>query len=400
MWEKVNLQKVIYKPISGEWGDEGDSIKIIRTTNFTNSGRLHLHEVVTRDINLEKVNKKKLVKGDTIIEKSGGSPTQPVGRVVYFNEDDLYLCNNFTSVIRPKENVNGKYLFWFLFNNHVSKRTLKYQNKTTGIINLKLENYINEIEIPLPPLPIQQKIATILDKADELRRKDKDLQAKYDELVQAIFIDMFGDPVKNEKGWDIVSFGMLIDVITDYHANGSYKILNENVKLKNTEDFALMVRTTDLENENFIKDCIYLNEVEYNFLKKTKVFGGEIIISKIGSAGKVYMMPNLNRPVTLGMNCFLIRLNSTVDKTFLYSQLKSKYGESEINKRIFGAVTKTITKDAVRNIPLLLPPLHLQQSFARKIELINQLKAQINTEKSEELFQSLLQKAFKGELFS
>src|SRR5690606_37928501 len=75
-----------------------------------------------------------------------------------------------------------------------------------GVQNLNV-SVVRKYEIPLPPLPVQEKIAAILDKADELRRKDQELQKKYDELAQAIFIDMFGDPVKNEKGWEVMRLG-------------------------------------------------------------------------------------------------------------------------------------------------------------------------------------------------
>src|SRR5690606_17622850 len=71
-------------------------------------------------------------------------------------------------------------------------------------------NKLKNLEIPLPPLPVQEKIAAILDKADALRRKDQELLKKYDELAQAIFIDMFGDPVKNEKGWEVKSIDQLV----------------------------------------------------------------------------------------------------------------------------------------------------------------------------------------------
>ena len=147
-YETVKLKKIIDGPFSGEWGNSEGTINVLRTTNFNNDGSLNLSEVVKRNISEKKIVQKSLKPGDIIIEKSGGSPNQPVGRVVYFNvENDIFLCNNFTSAIRPKNTVYSKYLFWFLFNNHLSGNTLKYQNKTTGIINLQLDRYINEIEI-------------------------------------------------------------------------------------------------------------------------------------------------------------------------------------------------------------------------------------------------------------
>lgn len=259
----------------------------------------------------------------------------------------------------------------------------------------------SQIQIPLPPLPTQQKIAAILDKADELRQYNKQLKKKYDALTQSLFLDMFGDPVKNEKGWKIDSFGSYINVLTDYHANGSYESLKEVVELKDEKDFALMVRTTDLEKNNFEDDVKYISEEAYNFLTKSKVFGNEIIINKIGSAGNVYLMPSLNRPVSLGMNAFLLRFNENeLNVLFTYFLLKTKYCESEIQKRVKGAVTKTIRKDAIREIPIIVPPIDLQNQFAERVQLIETQKQQAHEAlaKSEDLFQSLLQRAFKGEL--
>src|SRR5690606_19284737 len=92
--------------------------------------------------------------------------------------------------------LSGKFLFWYL----ESMSNIIRSQRTGATIPHINGNALKNIEIPLPPLPVQEKIAAILDKADELRRKDQELQKKYDELAQAIFIDMFGDPVKNEKG--------------------------------------------------------------------------------------------------------------------------------------------------------------------------------------------------------
>jgi len=136
------IQDLISAKISGEWGIDPVSdnfVKVLRTTNFSNEGRLNLSSVVEREIDEVKVQKKKLQYGDIIIEKSGGSPNQPVGRVVFFDIDDgnTYLCNNFTSILRPCDKVFPRYLFYCLFALHLRKKTLAYQNKTTGIINLQ-----------------------------------------------------------------------------------------------------------------------------------------------------------------------------------------------------------------------------------------------------------------------
>jgi type I restriction enzyme S subunit len=302
------------------------------------------------------------------------------------------------SAIRCSDAIALPFLLHFLRYNEE-----KIADKGTGsTFKAITQKELRVLQIPLPPLSVQQKIAAILDAADALKQKDQALIAKYDELTQSLFLDMFGDPVNNPKGWDKGEFGSFIDVLTDYHANGSYEVLKKNVVLKNTEDYALMVRTTDLEHNNFSKDVIHISKHAYDYLKKSKVFGGEIIVSKIGSAGKVFMMPHLGKPVSLGMNAFLLRFNKNLNNVFVYYLLISKFGEMEIGKRIKGAVTKTIRKDALREINIIAPPITLQNQFAERIQAIEYQKqqAQATLQKSEDLFNCLLQKAFKGELVS
>jgi type I restriction enzyme S subunit len=395
------LEDLIEKPMSGEWGVGEGSINVIRTANFTNSGKINFANIVGRDVPANIVEAKKLQVQDIIIEKSGGSPTQPVGRVVFFEADGLFLCNNFTSILRPiKSVVYPKYLHYILFCNHKFGFVRKHQNKTTGIINLQLPKYVKNTKIPLPSLAEQKQIAEILDAADSLRQKDQQLIEHYTALSQSLFLDMFGDPVTNPMGWKQSNFGAFISILTDYHANGSYEVLKKNVELKREKDYALMVRTTDLEKNNFSEDVIYISRHAYDYLNKSKVFGGEIIVSKIGSAGKVFLMPNLDIPVSLGMNAFLLRFDSRLNNLFTYFLLTSKFGEREIAKRIKGAVTKTIRKDALREICIIVPPIEVQNQFAERIAIIEQqkLQAQANLAKSEDLFNSLLQLAFKGEL--
>ena len=176
---KYKLADIFEKPISGEWGEElreGEKgTKVIRTTNFTNLGRLDLNNIVERKIDLEKFQNKVLKLGDIIIEKSGGSPTQPVGRTVIFDVDsnEKYICNNFTAILRPINNVYPKYVLYLLKDLYNRKQVIKFQNKTTGIINLKLNDYLLNTEITLPKLEIQKKIANLLDKSQELIDKRK-----------------------------------------------------------------------------------------------------------------------------------------------------------------------------------------------------------------------------------
>ena len=90
--------------------------------------------------------------------------------------------------------------------------------------------------------------------------------------------------------WPTERLGNLLSVLTDYHANGSYKKLKENVTLLDQPDYAVMIRTTNFEKGDFLDDLRFINEHSYNFLRKSKVFPGDILMNKIANPGTVYRM--------------------------------------------------------------------------------------------------------------
>lgn len=221
------INDLISDKISGEWGLEPTSnkcVNVIRSTNFTNEGKINFSNTVQREISESKVNRKKLQNGDIIIEKSGGSPNQAVGRVVFFENtnDQTFLCNNFTSILRPSDQVFSKYLFYNLFLLHLEGKTLSYQNKTTGILNLQLDRYIKTEKIPLPSLEEQKRIVKILDTADALRQKRKLAITLLDDYIKSVFLDLFGDPITNPKGWEFKKIKHFFHVQGGFAFNSSH----------------------------------------------------------------------------------------------------------------------------------------------------------------------------------
>lgn len=162
LFKKLPVSQIILSPISGEWGKDdlaGDGTPVLRTTNFTDFGEINYSDVVTRKIDNKKIIQKSLKNNDIIIEKSGGSDIKPVGRVVRFiKKNKTYLTNNFTAILRINSNVKilPIYLFVFLFINYINNGTKKYNSKTTGIHNLKLNDYLNETIIPIPDMLKQE----------------------------------------------------------------------------------------------------------------------------------------------------------------------------------------------------------------------------------------------------
>ncbi len=201
----AKLIEITGKALSGEWGTDdetGEGIPVLRTTNFTNEGIVDYSNVVTRIITKKNIDEKYLCRGDIIIEKSGGSDKQPVGRVIYFDgPENMYLFNNFTGLLRVKDKNawNPKYVFYSLYANYRRGGTRPFENKTTGLHNLKTDDYVSRYEVVYANIEQQKDICEHLDRVSEIiRLRQKELE-KLDELIKARFVEMFGDPVSNSK---------------------------------------------------------------------------------------------------------------------------------------------------------------------------------------------------------
>lgn len=316
-----------------------------------------------------------------------------IGNIGKLTINKVEACSNqqITALCPIIGNIKIEYLYYYL------STTQKYltsiaNNAVVPIIN---NGTMKELEIPLPPLHIQEKIAEILDKADELRRKDQELQAKYDQLAQAIFIDMFGDPVKNEKGWEVKRLEEVVSFKTgpfgsllhkeDYIENG-VPVINPThiIDSKIQSDFNFSV-----SNEKFLE------------LKAYTVKHNDILIGRRGEMGRCGIVNESMLPMLCGTGCFIISNTEKVLKSsYLHKVMISDSVKEYLNHEAIGVTMKNLNTKILKNLIISIPPIHLQEEFAKKIEIINQLKAQTNAVKSEELFQSLLQKAFKGELVS
>ncbi len=333
---------------------------------------------------------------DTLLVKDGAT----TGKCAFYrNEYKEATVNEHVFILRANNLILPKFLYYVITSDKFQNKIKSNIKGIIGGINLSIKN----LEIVIPDkLAEQQEIVQVLDTMSNIIRLREECISHAQDLIPALFQEMFGDLDCNNS-YKKVLFGDIITVLTDYHANGSYEKLKEHVTLLDNPDYALMVRTTDLEKNNFIDNVKYISQSAYEFLEKSKIYGGEIIINKIGSAGNVYLMPKLNRPVSLGMNAFLIRIDEKcANNIFIYNLLTSSYGKKIIQEKVSGAVTKTITKHSIRSLKLYLPPVEQQELFAEKAQ---EIEAYIKTQQAElenakQMFQSLLHHAFTGKLTS
>lgn len=276
--------------------------------------------------------------------------------------------------------VNAEYLRYCLEcrNQDMFSRFVKRGSRQGKTIDLK--RWLT-YEIPVYDENRQQEIVDRLNQISELIEKRQEQLVQLSELVKSRFIELFGDPASNSPKWDTGRLGDYMTTLTDFSANGSYALLDSQVVMYDEPHYAIMVRTTDLETGDFKNGVKYIDQKAYELLGKSKLFGGEMIMNKIGSAGKIYLMPHIETPASLGRNAFMFRFDQRVNIVFLYALLTSEYGTAEIQQHVRGAVTKTITKESTRSIRIIVPPIELQEQFAAFVEQTDKSKYYSITER-------------------
>ena len=331
--------------------------------------------------------------GDFIVASSGIKVEYIDKKMGFIDRSMLPLCMN-TSTIRFKvlnpEELRIRYFMYYLKSMHFKGQLFKL---ITGSAQLNYgPSHLKQMKMPLINIDKQDEIINNLDILQRIIDARHEELLKLDELIKARFVELFGDLKTNEKGFTKAPMGEYMTLLTDFSSNGSYKTLDSGVTMYDEPNYAWMVRTTDLESGD-MSSIKYIDEKAYELLSKSKIYGGEIIMNKIGSAGKVYLMPEIDMPASLGRNAFMFRYDDRINVRFLYEQLVSEYGQAEIQQYVRGAVTKTITKDDARSVLIIVPKKELQDEYAEFVKQVDKSKVAVEKalDETQTLFDSLMQ---------
>lgn len=175
-WDTGTLRDVLREEGPGAWGDEPDEnegVPVLRATNFGDHG-IDLQDVAYRVLSESQRASKRLGKGDIVVERSGGSPNQPVGRVLFFDLEEEYYPGNFLHLLRPRKKINNLFLYYVLDDLYRRGGTVPLQTNTTTIRNLQFDAFLS-IDVPLPPQEEQRKIASVLYTVDELIENSEEI---------------------------------------------------------------------------------------------------------------------------------------------------------------------------------------------------------------------------------
>ena len=314
----------------------------------------------------------------------------PIGALNYAKEE-CCIGRGLAAITPDRNKVSQDFIYWALKGKKAELND-KGNGSTFKAISRKI---LEETMIPDINFEQQHKCAENLEKIyGIIQNRRKELLA-LDDLIKARFVELFGDPANNEKGFIKAPMGDYMTLLTDFSSNGSYKTLDSGVTMYDEPNYAWMVRTTDLESGD-MTSIKYIDESAYALLSKSKIYGGEIIMNKIGSAGKIYLMPQINMPASLGRNAFMFRYDERINVKFLYHLLTSDYGKREIQQYVRGAVTKTITKNDARAVLIIVPPIELQNEFEVFVDQVDKSKVAVqkSLDETQTLFDSLMQEYF------
>ena len=389
----AKLIEITGKALSGEWGTDdeiGNGIPILRTTNFTNEGVVNYDNVVTRTITKKNIAEKYLQQGDIIIEKSGGSDKQPVGRVIYFDgPDNTYLFNNFTGLLRVKDpNIwLPKYVFYSLFANYRRGGTRSFENKTTGLHNLKTDDYVSRYVVNDAEYFEQVKICEHLDRLRGIIQLLREELERLEELIKARFVEMF-----EQGNYSRVEFGE----ICEFLRNGA------SIKQTKGARGYPITRIETLSNDVFNTDRLgYADIFDLNKYEKYLLKPGDILISHINSVAylgrAVQYRGQMNTPIIHGMNLLCARIvdgfNSTYIEYFFKTPMAKDYIATITKKAVNQA---SITTSDLKKMMVPSPGLELQNEFNRFVNQVDKSKVVVQKalDEAQLLFDSLMQKYF------
>ena len=308
--------------------------------------------------------------GDVIIAITSEDIDGSCKSVVWLGNYDIAVSAHAAIL---KHNMNGKFIAYYLRSNTFFTQKLKYA-RGFKVMEIKTKD-LAKLVLPIPPKPTQLSIVSELDKINKLIQIKKEQLKDYDALAQSIFYEMFGDPVENEKGWEVKKLGELCSKIgsgaTPRGGNESYK--DEGISL---------IRSLNVYNNEFRrKDLAYIDDEQAAALSNVTILEDDVLLNITGaSVARCCIVPSDLLPARVNQHVCIIRpLDNVLVPIFLNKVLTNISYQIRLLAlaRSKGATREALPKSVVDSLLVPLPPLSLQHSFAQKIEQIEQQKAAI-----------------------
>ncbi len=361
----------------------GDISKVARTGNkYIETAN---NFVDKEDLPLLKA--KTVPKGTIVFAKIGEAISQNFRAI---SSKEMLIDNNTMGLVPNIEIIDLDYLYHFM----CKLDLYKYAGITT--VPALRKSTLEEIEIPLPPLAEQKRIAAILDKADAIRRKRQQAIQLADDFLRAIFLEMFGDPVTNPKGWEVIPLGSFCTLQGGY-AFKSDEFSDEGIPL---------LKITNVHFEDAIWDDIsYLPEEKLTEKSNFALERGDLVMAMtrpvIQSLNSVKVIEIKESDIPSLLNQRVGRFKgytNVLNKNFLKYFLYSDYFKTEVEKLCSVALQPNVSSKQIESIKCCVPDLHVQEEFSRTVEIVSQMLSKLHSFSKNNMLEALNQKAFSGQL--
>ncbi|EIO5871270.1 restriction endonuclease subunit S [Vibrio parahaemolyticus] len=387
-WPLVKLQEiteVIDYGLTASAQKDCDGPLFLRITDLVENGVDW--SKVPRCVCDEKKKQKNLLQSGDIVFARTGATTGKSYLIRELAEDTVFA--SYLIRVRPNRNVCSSYLahffkspnYWHQIGGMSTGATLPGVNATK----------LSELQLPLPPLEEQKRIAAILDKADAIRQKRKQTIDLANDFLRSVFLDMFGDPVTNPKGWEVKNLGSICQCINGDRSS-NYPSGSDLV-----EDGVLFLSTKNIvNNELDLTHQQFITNEKFKSLGRGKLLPNDMVITLRGTLAQCALFECMHRTGFINAQLMIVRSGTEILPEFLHSLMTSKGFNKELKELGNGAAVPQLTGKQINELNIILPPIDIQEKFlvARKIVR----KMVLKQGSVPELFGSLSQKAFSGQL--
>lgn len=427
-WNVKKLEELLPYVIGGDWGKDESFLDpdfsfayCIRSSEIKNWKEDKGKTAALRKVKTQSIQKRKLQDGDIIIEISGGGPEQPVGRtllvdkyVLAYNPNIPKICTNFFRLIRPSDDINSSFLDLYLKFFYASGEVVKFQAGSNNLRNLKFNDYLT-IDIPIPPLSEQkaivEKIEELFSELDngieELRTAQDQLKVYRQSLLKWAFEGRLTndnvDEGKLPKGWKWV-------YIQDITAEEKHALkagpFGSSLKKEfyTPSGYKIYGQEQVISGDPFYGDY-FISKEKYQELKSNKVHPNDILISLVGTVGKVLILPENCESGIINPRLVKITLNKDVyiPKFFKY-YFESSFVKSFYSGKAQGTTMDVLNLGIIKTIPFVMSPISEQQKIVEileeKLSVCDQMEQIItqSLQQAKSLRQSILKQAFEGKL--
>ena len=348
--------------------------------------------------------------GDTIMARI--TPCLENGKtakVDILNEEEVGFGSTEYIVFRAKEGNDPDFIYYLVTSPVVREPAIKSMVGSSGRQRVQTD-VVQGLKVRVPNLEGQQAIASVLKALDDKIAANRKINENLEQQAVLLFRSWFSSFSQSENvsrrgsefgeipvDFSVTKVGSLPMLVTDYVANGSFASLKKNVTLYQEPNYAYFVRNTDLKSGSF---GVFVDQHSYEFLSKSTLYGGEIIISNVGDVGSVFLCPKLDGPMTLGNNIIMLRPEDDTLRYYLYIWFKHLQGQALIQGITGGSAQPKFNKTDFKNTSVLLPPAEMLSRFHATVtpmfEAIDQNQAENASLSS--LRDTLLPRLMSGEL--